>query len=352
MASVWLALTLLVALFAPMVAPADAYSVNRISRVPVADPYFASDDSSSVGGSGFGALSILTIKEDADFPGDITDNNSFTLTLTPGVKWVMGCYNGVVEPFDGFPVIYMGTSTGLSDYPSRLITEAITDNCMKITVPIGATSPTEVDSMTIPLYVDLNGAIGNVTVAIESIDSGVTNNSYVFAVTTGAKATATTGTIKKIGETGEGEIIKIDEYYSGALTGKQTLNLELSDGFVWDDFSTTDIVISGGFNHRTVDPDAITGNNSQTLEISIDLGAASYPRGTIYIKTPIKALANAPTGIVVVTVTGSLDIDESELLIGWYNAPAPEHNWLVADVNGDGVVNGLDITAILTYFGQ
>ena len=319
MVSILLTLSLLVALLVPMAAPAGARSTNGISRnVSVTDNYISNTTT--------GALAELTLKEDSDFANDFRTGDRFRVTLKSGVKWVRSFYDPANPvPIPGtLPVEYFAQpsiATNNTTSPGGLGFSIMSDTNMEITILDSVTgNDPDVETITIPLYVDINGVSGDITVTLENIDSAITANTYTFATSKSTKTTATVESVETIGKSGEGGLIRIDEVSPGALTSTQILKLKLPGSFTWDGFSpATDVKFGGGFDTIGATVSVIGGANSQTLELEFDFlgGTAGVSRGSIYIKTPIKASSNASYGDVEVSVSGG-DFEDADLLIAKY----------------------------------
>ena len=344
MVSILLTLSLLVALLVPMAAPAGAKSTNGISRVvSVTDNYVSTPGA---------ALAELTIKEDDATGTDFRDTDRFRITLKDGVKWVDGLYYSTTATLPEKVRMLNGSDDTL--YPLNISIKSETS----MEIELSTTGPTIngngfVEIITIPLYVDVNGVSGDITVTVENIDSAVTTGTYTFATSKSTKTSAAAESVKTIGKSGMGGLIRIDEVSFGALQGKQTLKLKLPGNFTWNSFTWGNIEyessaphvpiirgnhisFGGGFSEWTdVNPDfglpgepehlyksnptivSVTGTSDQTLEITFNFSPASTTRGSIYIQTPIRAGSNAPFGDIEVSLSGG-DFEDTDLLVAKY----------------------------------
>ena len=327
MISILLTLSLLVALLVPMAAPAGARSVNGISRVVSVIDNWSSDPL----GTGNQALAELTIKEDSDFDSDFKDDDVFRVTLKSGVKWVKEFYE---------PGVAGQAKPDINGSEALIKFEVKSDTNAEITLLTGATTPGPggQDTITIPLYVDINGVSGDITIELSNFNSAITQATYTFATSKSTKTTAVAESVETIGKSGTGGLIRIDEVSAGALKGVQTLKLKLPGSFEWRSFSYgSNVKYGGGFTQSMTfdEPNpapppetipvphigpqlvGISGTSDQTLEITFDFGRGSSSRGSIYIETPIRASSNASFGDIEVSISGG-DFEDADLLIAKY----------------------------------
>jgi len=298
--SILLTLSFLACMLVPMAGVASAQSVNAVSRVlAISDTYT-------------GPAAQITLKESSDFPNQFTAGQTFRLTLTPGVKWDAA---SIVTATMGPAGVGVALSPGV-DYFIR------SDNTVEITMPaaVGACT-TGVDIITFDLGIDANGTTGDITVTVDPIDSTVTGGTYTFAVVKGGKTTAVAESVEKIGQTGTGGIIRIDETAVGAIAGAQTVTLKLPSNFEWDAAMTAaDITLAGDFL-PAVAPVAITagtGAGFQSLTFTFTPKVARTARGTIYINPQIKAKSGAAFGDIEVSISSPNDVDDADLVVAQY----------------------------------
>ena len=296
MISILLTLSLLVALLVPMAAPAGAYSVNRISRViSVSDNYsvdFATADT------------YLTIKEDDGFVTDFMNGNVFRLILKSGAKWATD-----VAAIDAHV-------TAVGPTLMTVTTERISNTTLEITM--NGPDMANVDSMEIPLGFDANGVSGDITVQIDAVDSGITGNTYTFATVRTGYTTSAAESIETISKSGDtAGVIRIDEVAVGAIpAAAQTIKLKLPSNFEW--MTGTTAKGAGAFLGIAVTIDPST-YGEQTLIITFTPPALPRDiRGSIYVTPVIRANSGASFGEVEVAVTGSPNIDDSDVVIAEY----------------------------------
>ena len=182
---VLLTLSLLVALLAPFAAPAGARSHNGITKIARVTSDWAST-CGTASTQGTGALSMLILMEDSDFKSDFKAGDRLRITLRTGVKWVSEFYNGASELSDVTDIHYWPY---LNDDRSVANGENLSwsiksDTIMEITIT-GGVDPSIVDTITIPLYVDINGTVSDIYVLVENIDSGITGGYYSIAISNG-----------------------------------------------------------------------------------------------------------------------------------------------------------------------
>ena len=183
---VLLTLSLLVALLVPFAVPAGARSINGISNtVQVTSDWASTCGTASTQGTG--ALSILTLKEDSDFKDDFWVSDRFRITLRPGVKWAREFYEGASELSDVSGIHYWPyLNNDMSAANGENLSWSIKSyTSMEITINGGVDSRL-VDTITIPLYVDINGTVGDIYVLVENIGSGITGGTYSLAISTNA----------------------------------------------------------------------------------------------------------------------------------------------------------------------
>lgn len=278
--SLFITLTFLLAVMVPMGGPAFAKSVNDVNRVL------------SVSDTFVGLAATLTVKEHSDFPGHFVTGDRFRLTLPSGVKW-------------NNPSIHAGDPATLTK---------ISDQVVDITFT--TVSAVYVDAIDIDLDIKVDGATGDIAVTIDPLDSAVTGGTVVFARVGVGKTTAVAESVKKIGKSGTGGTIRIDETSVGAIgDDAQKLTLKLPGNFVWNGMAAGDITFAGGFAGTTVS--AIYGNGTRTLEVTFDPPNRRTQRGTIYVTPKIKAEAGASFGEITVTVGGD-KITEADVVVAEY----------------------------------
>lgn len=293
--SILITLSLLVTLLVPLATPASAKSVNGVSRVlAVADDYI-------------GAAAQLNIKEDSDFLTQFTAGQTFRLTLTPGVKW----HNAsIVTKTMNAEVLVLNT-----DYFIR------SDNTIEIVMPAAGCTAGK-DTITFDLGIDVNGKSGDIAVTIDPIDSALTGGTYTFAVVKGGKTVAVAESVEKIGQNGQGGIIRIDEAAVGALgDGEETVTVKLPSNFVWGaGMNAAQITLAGGFTPPVAAP-AITAGGAGSQDLTFTFTPAAGPRasrGTIYITPLIKAQTKAAYGEVEVSISSTTDVDDADIVVAEY----------------------------------
>lgn len=297
--SILLTLTMLAALLLPMATPAFAQSVNSVSRVLAVDDEYT------------GAAADLTVKEDSDFQGQFTGGQTFRITLTPGVDWlsartaVYATYGGVENQ------LALNTN-----YFFR------TDNVMEVTMPNEFTAENAAtNSIRVTMGIDVDGYSGEIKATVDPMDSTVTGGSYTFAIVKGGNSTAVAEEVKKIGETGTGGVIRIDETAVGSLgDGQESVTLKLPSNFVWDNtMGVDDITFAGGFANTVPAITAGTGAGEQNLTFTFTPPAGPRAqRGTIYVTPQIKAKNSANYGEVSVSISSSTDVDDADVVVAEY----------------------------------
>lgn len=111
----------------------------------------------------------LTIMENDDAMEDFQAGDVFLLQLPAGVKWYTDPVSGKAT-FDSDNILC--TNCG--------VTSALrTDQVVEITLTETAAGLR--DRMEIPLVIDVNGYLGDITVAVDPLDSAITAGEYLFA---------------------------------------------------------------------------------------------------------------------------------------------------------------------------
>lgn len=318
--SILLTLSLLVTLLVPMVGPAAARSINSVSRViSVSDNY----NSATAGTDGKGeALTTFTVKEDSDFAGDFEDGDVLELSLKPGVKWNRNGYSYAGEVKVNSNIINPYVTSNNTTVRDSVYVRTVSDTTLNITLPSGSTRTGTVDTIEVALWVDINGSDGDIYLTVVKNNNGFTNNTYNFAVVNTGDTTASAESVEKIGKSGDqGGVIRIDETSAGSITTgvEQTIKLKLSSNFEWQGLTKANVSFGGGLTTPADDEWSVTNGNDQTAYIYF------YPKrsgtnslGTIYIETPIRATSSASYGDVEVSISGSPDIDDADLLVAEY----------------------------------
>lgn len=296
---------LLASLSAPVV---NAQSENSVDRVI----YVSSDYNFNGNNTPF-----LTIKEKSAFPSDFRNGDTFRLVLPSGVKWNNGIQATVTA--DGVSVSNGATVTKISDtiLEVRLNTaDGQTDN---------PESP-DVDSIQIPMDINVDGYTGEIKVKVEARDSGVTSGEYTIAVSSSGKTITTVDDVKTIGKSGIGGTIRIDETNIGALYGYHEITLKLPSGYEWNlgnnitqgtnltnldinpDNNVTQNFVSFGGDFSGSTATYVDGNGTRTLKFRVNLnnGQATTTRGSIYIVPAVKVDDASPSDVVVSISSSSI----------------------------------------------
>lgn len=266
--SILVTLSFLVCLLVPMAVPASAKSLNSIDKV------ITTWDSATISAAN---APVLTIKEDDDFRNHFKDGDTFRLVLPSDVDWN--------NP----------TVTGAT-YTQR------TDQVLEVTFT--GTNTAVTDQVDVNLGVKLDGASGEIAVKVEAVDSAVTPGSYTFLIVGSGDTVAVAESVKTIGQTGTGGIIRIEETYAGAIgDASQSFKLKLPSNFEWRSMTAAEISFAGGFSGATISK--IDGNATGTLEVTFDPPDNRSQRGTIYITPQVKAGSSAGYGEVEVSISGA-----------------------------------------------
>jgi hypothetical protein len=284
-------LSMMLGIISPVLAPTTALaaSQNSVDKIlSVADDYT-------------GKAATLTIKEDTDFPTHFTAGETFKVVLPSGVKWDAA---SLTATFNGGNIV--GTDA-----------KTVTDQTMEVTIPAGASGA--VDKFDIGLGIEVDGAIGDIAVTVDPMDSAVTGGTYTFARVQSGNTTTVAESVETIGASGAGGKIRIDEVAVGAIgNGVETITLKLPSNFKWDATMTAaDVVLSGGFLPAVAAPVITGGIGTTTLTVTFNPAAARTQRGTIYITPKIKAEKNASYGDISVNVTGT-DLDDADVVVAKY----------------------------------
>lgn len=308
--SILVTLSMLLVLLVPLAAPAGAYSVNRASKI-----VSLSDDFDGPTGVTF------ELKEDSKWVADFVYGDTFQLILPDGVNWNE----------DAADVVGPATADIISDQIMEItFTDAVTE---------AGEGTTGIDSVKVPMDVEIDGATGDITVEVDPLDSGVSSGTYVFARISGDKSTAKALSVKTIGDPGVGGDIRIEEASVGSLGyDYQSIKLKLPTRFQWNEnseFTIDELVkFSGGFSgiEPNEDEDVDDGEfdvkfDGTTLYIYFDpIGEGSEAdddsdarttRGMITVKTPINPDKDANYGEVEVSISGSV-CDDHDVVVAKY----------------------------------
>ena len=281
--SILTVMSMLLVLLVPLAAPAGAYSVNRASKVVSIADDFNGDTGVS-----------FELKEDTKWVSDFVYGDVFQLVLSDGVKW-----NAGAETLDA--------STGAVCETASIVS----DQVLEITFT-DAVDAALVNSVVVPMDVEVDGAVGDLTVQVDPIDSGVSSGTYVFARVSGDKSTAKALSVETIGDPGTGGDIRIEEASLGSLgDAEQYIKFKLPSDFAWD--GTPAVSFSGGFNGAVYSTD-VDGNESV---LTFTPPADRTTRGMITVKTPINPDKDANYGDVEVDISGSA-CDDHDVLVAKY----------------------------------
>jgi hypothetical protein len=294
-------MSMLLVLLVPLASPAGAYSVNRASKIV------------SISDNFDGATGVtFELKEDTKWVSDFVAGDTFQLILPDGVNWNAGAK-------------VLGSSSGTVCATA----EIVSDQVLEITFTSAVSSA--VDSVVVPMDVEVDGATGDITVQVDPIDSGVSSGTYVFARVSGDATTAKALSVETIGDPGVGGDIRIEEASLASLgTAAQYIRLKLPSDFNWVSADLT-VKFSGGFSNLfTLDATALsvatTGEGKYNFvvsdnELNIYFNPPNTParttRGMITINTPINPDKDANYGEVEVSITGSVAGD-ADLVVAKY----------------------------------
>lgn len=300
--SILVTLSMLLVLLVPLAAPAGAYSVNRASKI-----VSLSDDFNGDTGVTF------ELKEDSKWVADFVYGDTFQLILPDGVNWNDDAAD-------------LGASTGGVCATAEIISDQIMEITFTDAVDEGA-----INSVTVPMDVEIDGATGDITVEVDPLDSGVSSGTYVFARISGDKTTAKALSVKTIGDPGVGGDIRIEEASVGSLGyDYQYIKLKLPTRFQWDESEFAEDVLvkfSGGFSGMTLSDGELTGVDAGEFDVDFD-GTSLYiyftpvdadrtTRGMITVKTPINPDKDANYGEVEVSISGDV-CDDHDVVVAKY----------------------------------
>lgn len=291
------------ALLAGVVAPVavdtvSANSKNHVDKVPnVADNY-----KSPVG------TPISTLRLQEDLTG-FTSGDSFRLILPTGVKFQVNASDN-----------YVGV-------PTNAVVTNVTDQVLELRITgVDGTPSANSENITIPLHVDIDGAVGELKVTVDPMDTTLTGGSYTFGVVNKGKTTAVVETNKTIGKTGKVGTIRIDETSVNAIGEadgvQQKVTLKLQPGVEWnfanDNTALAAISFGGGLTGSTaVAPGAGKVQDGRTLEFYINTQDTRSQRGSIFINTPELKIDGAQKGDIEVSIAGT-NITDQDLVLAKY----------------------------------
>ncbi len=293
MVSILVTLSMLLVLLVPLAAPAGAYSVNRASKVVSVDDDWNGDTGV-----------IFEVKEDSKWVDDFLPGDTFELILPDGVNWNGAAATGITGPATA---------------------EIISDQIMELTFTAACDS-NNVDTVAVPMDIEVDGATGDITVEVDPLDAGVSSGVYVFARVSGDATTARALSVKTIGDPGVGGDIRIEEAAVGSLgNGSQYIKLKLPTRFKWDSSknATAQVSFSGGFSGMTVGSKNVADNeyfaeyDDNTMYIYFDPASGRTTRGMITVSTPINPDKDANYGEVEVSISGS-EADDHDVVVANY----------------------------------
>lgn len=296
--SILVTLAMLMGLLLPA-GSAFAYSENRVSKVVnVASDYV-------------GAPGKLTIKEDADYPADFEAGDSFMVTLPSGVNW---------DP--AFLSVTLTNAANPAGIDLIATNRAVASNDQTLDITFPATvDPTGVDTITIDLGIEIDGAEGDIKVKVEPMDSGVSPGEYLIARVIGGDTVTKAMDVKTVGDGAvTGGVIRIEETAVGSLgAGQETVTLKLPSNFEWSGMNVaTDVTFSGGFLGRNATLVNGTGDGFRTLQFTFTPLANPTQRGIINITPKFKATKDAKYGEVTVNVSGT-DVADADVVVANYS---------------------------------
>ncbi len=282
----------------------SVYSTDRV--VAIADNYNSTTAAAVVGAT-------ITIKEDADFLSDFSNNMTFKVKLPDNVKWVTAGAGATTVSFNGVAGVLN------TNFFKR------TDQIIEITTPAGFQT-VGLDRITIVPGIEVVSGSGDVALTIDGMDSAVTSGSVVFATIASGKTSISVSSTKKIGKTGTGGVIEVRENAVGSIgsAAGNTLTLKLPSNFEWNGMAAADISMAGGFAAcAPIVAANIAGNATRTLTITFSTVGATAARGMIYITPQVKASNDAAKNSeVIVSMSGTNaagnDICDTDATIATY----------------------------------
>lgn len=281
--------------------PAHAATDNRVDKVVSVN---SDDEFGTEGGVERTDYSTLKIKNDKK---DITTASTFRVVLGAGAKWAK---KGAGYEVDGTETV--GTTT--------ITREAINDTVLEVRTNAGLSLDT--DTISVPMYVKLDGASGQLKATVDARDAAVTAGEYTYAVVADGDTTATAGSKEVIvrGEDQKIANITIDETTIGKMKAG-SFKVKLPADFEWDTTGTagtnaTKVVGTGDVTATiaSAQPDA------RELVIDVTRGSSSK-RSSILITGFVKATRDAKFGDVDVSISdikGTNIASKSGLVVAEY----------------------------------
>lgn len=326
------------ALVASIATPVFANSTNLVKSVPSVDDEYESAD---VAGK---QLTDLIIKTDDTTIGT---GERFRLVLPAGVKWVKDAYTtghavGTAVYEDGDANFYAEV-TSASDQTLEFVTKG--------------TGNLGTDQLSIPMFVEVDGAEGEIKVQLESIDGTLTSGSYTIANVSSGKTNTVVEKVETISDQDKVGTIRIDETAIGALYNDgaaQKITLKLPSGFEWK--TAPKVQFAGGFASLTdkkvgktkAGVATVSGSEVQldttnavvderTLEFYVQFPTKAATRGTIYLKDAVVSVDGEPSyGDVKVSISGD-KVTSQELLLAEYSDYTVK---VTADEDAKEIVSG------------
>lgn len=179
--TILLTLIFVLGIMLPLAGPASAVSVNSVDRLV------------AVGSDYNGVLgNTLTLQEDSNFITHFQAGQSFRVTLPSPMKW-----NAAAT------VVSISSAAGVDTFTgtNKLL---VSDQTLELTIPaVTNRNAAQQEFITIAPSIDVNGAVGDITVTIDARDSAITGGVIIIGRAGAAAGIVVAESVKNIGEVGD-----------------------------------------------------------------------------------------------------------------------------------------------------
>lgn len=297
--------------------PAAAVTDNDITKLRTVDNDFK------------GNLTRLTIVEDGNSHQDFQAGDSFVITLPDGVQfatyddgegdWVevekgMNLSDAVDE--DDNPMLNAaGTTVDVTGKFSN-------DRTLTVTINDDGDAATD-DSISLDLFVIVDGATGDLNLEIDPLDSGVSGGEVLIG------RVADGGTINKVlsvesigdADNQKAGVVRITEASADNFEGGDEVTFTLNNGFQFNESTLDNIDLMGGFADLGLDaadlnPELNDDNDELTLTFPADYDGTES-RGILEVTPYIDVQNDADFGDVEIDVDGD-NVDSGTLVVATY----------------------------------
>jgi len=272
---------------------------------------FAASDN-NVGGfiptvTEIGTYDLASVSVDEDGIKNNLKDGVFTLQLPTGVKFTASSETAIEGAYTE------GTLAVTEDLSATGTSQTLT---VKLTGTDSTSAKTDFVLALEDIKVETVGT-GDITLTIADVSTGITEGAYVVGRFTSGSASVKALSTTTTGESRPAKVgqIRITENTKGALDG-ETIEIKLPSGMYWRTGMTD---VAGTIDTTNfLDISTYTADDDRKIEFTVNSGATS---AEIFDITPLVYIddSEAKHGDIVVTFSGSANLDSSELKIGAYS---------------------------------